>query len=111
MDSSPLYDVHYSSGSARAKRRLRGPWVERRGPRKAATAAALFFGLGLLIGGIGLAVKQSYLVFLGMGVVGGVGCGLGYTGQHPGEMVSGSPRNGHGHGYYGLRRRGLLGWL
>ncbi len=55
-----------------------GPWVERRGPRIAATAAALFFGLGLLIGGIGLAVKQSYLVFLGMGVVGGIGCGLGY---------------------------------
>jgi MFS family permease len=55
-----------------------GPWVERRGPRIAATAAALFFGLGLLIGGIGLALKQSYLVFLGMGVVGGIGCGLGY---------------------------------
>ena len=55
-----------------------GPWVERRGPRVAATAAALFFGLGLLIGGIGLALKQSYLVFLGMGVVGGIGCGLGY---------------------------------
>src|ERR1700689_5448574 len=39
-----------------------GPWVERRGPRIAATAAALFFGLGLLIGGIGLALRQSYLV-------------------------------------------------
>ena len=55
-----------------------GPWVERRGPRVAATAAALFFGTGLLIGGVGLAVKQSMLVFLGMGVVGGIGCGLGY---------------------------------
>ncbi|HEX6161895.1 MAG TPA: OFA family MFS transporter [Vicinamibacterales bacterium] len=30
-----------------------GPWVERRGPRVAAGAAALFFGAGLLIGGIG----------------------------------------------------------
>ena len=28
-----------------------GPWVERRGPRVAATAAALFFGTGLVIGG------------------------------------------------------------
>jgi MFS family permease len=55
-----------------------GPWVERRGPRAAATAAALFFGIGLTIGGIGLAVRQSILVFLGMGVVGGIGCGLGY---------------------------------
>src|ERR1700760_4840450 len=31
-----------------------GPWVERRGPRASATAAALLFGIGLLIGGIGL---------------------------------------------------------
>jgi MFS family permease len=55
-----------------------GPWVERRGPRVAATAAALFFGTGLLIGGIGLAIKQSVLVFIGMGLIGGIGCGLGY---------------------------------
>ena len=55
-----------------------GPWVERRGPRVAATAAALFFGSGLLIGGAGLAMRQPVLVFLGMGLVGGIGCGLGY---------------------------------
>jgi MFS family permease len=55
-----------------------GPWVERRGPRAAATAAALLFGSGLIIGGIGLAAKLSVLVFLGMGVIGGMGCGLGY---------------------------------
>jgi MFS family permease len=55
-----------------------GPWVERRGPRVAATAAALFFGTGLLIGGAGLAIRQSVLVFLGMGLIGGIGCGLGY---------------------------------
>src|SRR4051812_47185969 len=55
-----------------------GPWVERRGPRVAATASALFFGAGLIIGGIGLATRQSLLVFLGMGVIGGIGCGLGY---------------------------------
>jgi MFS family permease len=55
-----------------------GPWVERRGPRVAATAAAFFFGSGLVIGGIGLAIGQSFLVFLGMGVIGGIGCGLGY---------------------------------
>jgi MFS family permease len=55
-----------------------GPWVERRGPRAAATAAALFFGIGLMIGGVGLALRQSVLVFLGMGFIGGIGCGLGY---------------------------------
>ncbi len=55
-----------------------GPWVERHGPRVAATRAALFFGAGLLIGGAGLLLKQSVMVFLGMGVIGGIGCGLGY---------------------------------
>jgi MFS family permease len=55
-----------------------GPWVERRGPRVAATAAALFFGVGLIIGGIGLAAQQPVVVFLGMGIIGGIGCGLGY---------------------------------
>jgi MFS family permease len=55
-----------------------GPWVERRGPRVAATAAACFFGSGLLIGGLGLMLLQPVLVFLGMGFIGGIGCGLGY---------------------------------
>jgi MFS family permease len=55
-----------------------GPWVERRGPRAAATAAACFFGSGLLIGGLGLRLQQEWLVFLGMGIIGGIGCGLGY---------------------------------
>jgi MFS family permease len=55
-----------------------GPWVERRGPRVAATAAAILFGCGLLIGGLGLELHQPVLVFLGMGVIGGMGCGLGY---------------------------------
>src|ERR1700680_1609384 len=55
-----------------------GPWVERRGPRVAATAAAVLFGAGLVLGGIGLALRQSWLVFLGMGVSSGMGCGLGY---------------------------------
>jgi MFS family permease len=55
-----------------------GPWVERRGPRAAATASALFFGTGLIVGGIGLALRQAILVFFGMGIIGGIGCGLGY---------------------------------
>jgi MFS family permease len=55
-----------------------GPWVERRGPRVAAIVAACFFGPGLLLGGLGLMLKQPVLVFLGMGVVGGIGGGLGY---------------------------------
>ncbi len=55
-----------------------GPWVERKGPRVAAAVAAVLFGAGLIIGGIGLALKQSVLVLIGMGVIGGIGCGIGY---------------------------------
>jgi len=44
----------------------------------AAIAAAIFFGSGLLIGGVGLATKQPLVVLLGMGLVAGIGCGLGY---------------------------------
>jgi len=55
-----------------------GPWVERRGPRVAATAAAFFFGIGLMIGCVGLAIRQPVLVWMGMGLIGGIGCGLGY---------------------------------
>lgn len=55
-----------------------GPWVERRGPRTAARTAALFFGSGLLVGGIGLSLRLPVLVFLGMGIISGIGCGLGY---------------------------------
>ncbi len=55
-----------------------GPWIERRGPRVGATAAAIFFGIGLMIGGVGLAIRQSVLVWMGMGLIGGIGCGLGY---------------------------------
>src|SRR5262245_32764444 len=33
-----------------------GPWVERRGPRAAATVSAILFGCGLTIGGIGLEI-------------------------------------------------------
>jgi MFS family permease len=55
-----------------------GPWVERHGPRVAGATAAMAFGSGLIIGGLGLTFRISPLVFLGMGVIGGIGCGLGY---------------------------------
>jgi MFS family permease len=55
-----------------------GPWVERKGPRTAALAAAIFFVSGLAIGGLGIAMGLPFMVFLGMGVIGGIGCGLGY---------------------------------
>ncbi len=55
-----------------------GPWVERHGPRVAALASAIFFGTGLVIGGLGMMWVQPLMVLLGMGMIGGIGCGLGY---------------------------------
>ncbi|UPG89429.1 OFA family MFS transporter [Luteibacter aegosomaticola] len=55
-----------------------GAWLEHAGPRKAGFIAALCWGGGLIIGGIGVAIHQLWLVYLGAGVLGGIGQGLGY---------------------------------
>ncbi len=57
---------------------LWGAWLEHAGPRKAGFIAALCWGGGLVLGGIGVAIHQLWLVYLGCGVLGGVGQGLGY---------------------------------
>ena len=55
-----------------------GGWLERAGPRKAGFFAALCWGGGLVLGGVGVQIHQLWLVYLGCGVIGGVGQGLGY---------------------------------
>ncbi len=55
-----------------------GKWVEDVGPRKAMFAAALFFSGGLIVGSGGVALHQLWLVYLGYGVIGGIGLGVGY---------------------------------
>jgi MFS family permease len=55
-----------------------GGWLERVGPRKAGVVAACCWGGGLLIGALGVYVHQLWLMWLGAGVIGGVGLGLGY---------------------------------
>ena len=55
-----------------------GGWLERAGPRKGGLIAALCWGGGLVIGGYGVSIHQLWLVFLGCGVIGGIGQGLGY---------------------------------
>jgi MFS family permease len=55
-----------------------GGWLERAGPRKAGVVAALCWGGGLLLGSLGIYVHQLWLMWLGCGVIGGVGLGLGY---------------------------------
>jgi MFS family permease len=55
-----------------------GGWLERAGPRKAGFVAALCWCGGLVLGAIGVYVHQLWLMWLGSGVIGGVGLGLGY---------------------------------
>src|SRR5450755_2829751 len=55
-----------------------GGWLERVGPRKAGVVAALCWSGGLLIGAIGVYIHQLWLMWLGSGVIGGIGLGLGY---------------------------------
>ncbi len=57
---------------------LFGRWLERAGPRKAMAIAALCFGSGFLIAAAGVAAHLLALIYLGYGIVGGIGLGLGY---------------------------------
>ena len=57
---------------------LFGAWLEKAGPRRAMFYAAICFGTGFLIAAAGVSAHQLALVYLGYGVVGGVGLGLGY---------------------------------
>jgi MFS family permease len=57
---------------------LSGTWLDRVGPRKAMFAAAVCFGGGFLISAVGVALHQLWIIFLGYGVIGGCGLGIGY---------------------------------
>jgi MFS family permease len=55
-----------------------GRWVEEGGPRRTMFTSALCFGGGFLISAFGVSVHQLWIVYLGYGVLGGIGLGLGY---------------------------------
>ncbi|ATO13097.1 MFS transporter [Micromonospora sp. WMMA2032] len=55
-----------------------GTWVEANGPRKAMFVSACFWAAGFLVGALGIATSQLWLLYLGYGVLGGIGLGIGY---------------------------------
>lgn len=57
---------------------LFGKWLERVGPRMGMVLSACCFGLGFLVSALGIHLGSIWLVYLGNGVIGGVGLGLGY---------------------------------
>ena len=55
-----------------------GPWLERVGPRKAGVVAACCWGGGFFLSALGVYLNQLWLLWVGAGVIGGCGLGLGY---------------------------------
>ena len=56
-----------------------GRWLERVGPRMVGVVAACCWGGGYLVGSLGVYTHQLWLLYLGYGVIGGCGLGLGYV--------------------------------
>jgi MFS family permease len=55
-----------------------GRWVEEGGPRKAMFTAGLCWTVGFLVSAVGVYSHQLWLIYLGYGVLGGIGLGIGY---------------------------------
>ncbi|MGZ4494929.1 MAG: OFA family MFS transporter [Nocardioides sp.] len=55
-----------------------GTWVDTGGPRRAMVVAALCWSAGFLVGAAGIATGHLWLLYLGYGVLGGIGLGIGY---------------------------------
>ena len=68
-----LFFVFLGSSAA-----LWGGWLERAGPRKAGFVSAVCWCGGLVLSAIGVYTHQLWVMWLGSGVIGGIGLGLGY---------------------------------
>ena len=55
-----------------------GRWLEDAGPRKAMFCAAVCFAGGFFVAAAGVQLHQIWIIYLGYGVLGGIGLGLGY---------------------------------
>jgi OFA family oxalate/formate antiporter-like MFS transporter len=55
-----------------------GRFVERNGPSKSGMVAALFWGSGLMVASLGAKLGVIQILWLGYGVLGGIGLGIGY---------------------------------
>ncbi len=55
-----------------------GKWLETAGPRKAMFASAVCFSMGFFVSALGVHFHQLSIIYLGYGVIGGIGLGLGY---------------------------------
>ena len=58
---------------------IAGKWLEQVGPRMVGVVSACCWGGGFIVGGIGIITGHLWLIYLGYGVIGGCGLGLGYV--------------------------------
>ena len=58
---------------------IAGRWLEQVGPRMVGVVSACCWGGGFVLGGVGIVTHQLWLLYLGYGVLGGCGLGLGYV--------------------------------
>ncbi len=58
---------------------LGGRWMPVLGPRKLAVSGAVLYGVGYLVASVALRSGNLMLLYLGFGLLGGVGLGLGYV--------------------------------
>ena len=84
-----------------------GKWLEQVGPRMVGVVSACCWGGGYLVGAAGIMTHQLWLLYLGYGVIGGCGLGLGYVSPVStlDSLVSRPARDGSRHGHYGFRWR------
>ncbi|MBL4820729.1 MAG: OFA family MFS transporter [Gammaproteobacteria bacterium] len=56
-----------------------GKWLEKVGPRMVGVVSACCWGGGYIVGAFGVLTHELWLLYLGYGVIGGCGLGLGYV--------------------------------
>lgn len=55
-----------------------GHFVEKYGPRVSGLVSTLFFAVGMAVAGYSVQIENLWLLYLGYGVLGGIGLGIGY---------------------------------
>src|ERR1051325_3466064 len=101
-----LFFVFLGSSAA-----LWGGWLERAGPRRAGVVSAICWCGGIGVAAIGVIVHQLWIMWLGGGVIGGIGLGLGYISPVStlGEWVSHRCGLGAGVGVMGFGGGAMIG--
>ena len=56
-----------------------GKWLEKVGPRMCGTVASFCWAGGFVVSAIGIEMGALWMIYLGYGIIGGIGLGLGYV--------------------------------